>query len=218
MRYSVATIGLAGLAAAAPSSPPSQGNLDTSKGLQLRVKLQDASKDLPSPVAGQYVTTIHDGAGTNLVGFSAGSGRVFYNNGTEGADRHSWALLSDIPDTPYGISLITTEENHYLQVARMDVGKAPQHIYVEDGSGTATGGGGPGLNPPNWLACEEPLAYYGGKKFNTLRHSVVDALVPEECVKVALLPECAELNELPPGSRASHEYARTVSCYKDASV
>lgn len=214
MRTSFAALGLVGLAAAAPSCPAPAANLGTSKGVNLRVKLQDGSKDLASPVAGQYVTSIHDGAGTNLVGFTADRPRVFYVNGTDG-DSGRWTTLSDggTPAVPYGIALHgeTGGKDSGVQIARMDAGDADPGIYAPEKDSR------PALSPDGWLACEEELQYYGGKKFNVLRHTEAGKDAPEECVGIQLLPECATLEDLPEGALASHEFARTVSCYKDAS-
>ncbi|KAJ4148012.1 hypothetical protein LMH87_002501 [Akanthomyces muscarius] len=221
MRCSLTALGLFGLASAAPAACPSNHNLSTSKGLKLRVKLQDPAKDLPaSPVGGEYVTSIHDGAGTNLVGFKRDAGRVFYVNGTGSAadddDGRFWSTVSDggTPAAPYGLALHALDDDPDVQVARLDVGLGDRGIYVpaED-----AGGRGPQLLPTGWLACDEPLAYYGGKHFSVLRRSASGRAPPKECVLVVLLPECAELDDLPDGALASHEFAQEVSCYKDAS-
>ena len=39
--------------------------------------------------------------------------------------------------------------------------------------------------------------------------------VPEGCAAVDLLPQCAELGDLPKGSTASRDHALTVKCYED---
>lgn len=213
MRSSYAALGLVSLAIAAPSCPNPGSNLSSSKGLKLRVKLQDASKDLTSPVKGQFVTSIHDGAGTNLVGFSASEGRIFYVNGTAGGDGLFWNTLSDgaTPLVPFGLSLHAAPENADVQIVRLDAGPGDEDIYVPEHAAS------PQLYPTNWLACSEPLQYYGGQKFNVLRRQALGTSTPSECVLITLLPECTALNDLPPGSYASHEFAREVSCYKDAS-
>ncbi|KAJ6790356.1 hypothetical protein PWT90_08552 [Aphanocladium album] len=211
MRCSLAALGLFGLATAAPACP-SNPNLGSSKGVKLRVKLQDAAKDLASPVGGHYVTSIHDGAGTNLVGFSADAGRDFYVNGT-GTDGLRWNTVSDggTPPAPYGFSLHALDDSKDVQVVRLDVGAGDQDIYVPAKDAH------PQLYPTGWLACSEPLAYYGGQKFNVLRRNAFDNAPPAECVSVTLLPECSTLPDLPKGSLASHEFAQQVHCYKDAS-
>lgn len=213
MRCSLA-LSLVGLAVAAPAACPSNSNLSSSKGIKLRVKLQDASKDLPTfPVSGQYVTSIHDGAGTNLVGFSP-AGRIFYVNGTTPGDGLFWSTISDggTPPAPYGLSLHTSPDNKDVQVVRLDVGEGDKDIYVPAAGASST----PQLIPSGWLACEEPLAYYGNKTFSVLRRNAFENNPPKECVGVSLLPECAVLNDLPKGSLASHEFAQNVGCYKDA--
>lgn len=221
--YSLAALGLFGLAAAAPAAcPPSNHNLSTSKGLKLRVKLQDPSRDLASPVGGAYVTSIHDGAGTNLVGFKQGgaAGRTFYVNGTGTGEGVFWSTVSDggTPAAPYGLALHALDDNPAVQVARLDVGLGDRGIYVP--AKDAAGDRGLQLQPTGWLACDEPLAYYGGQHFNVLRRNASGKETPappKECVLVSVLPECAALNDLPNGAFASHDFAQEVSCYKDAS-
>ncbi|OAA41930.1 hypothetical protein BBO_05289 [Beauveria brongniartii RCEF 3172] len=222
MRFPLAALGLFGLAAAAATVCPGSNNnnntinnLSTARGLKLRVRLRNPRADLTSPVQHQYVRSIHDGAGTNLVGFHADTGRIFYVNGTDSDDGMSWSTVSDggTPPVPYGLSLHTLDDWD-VQVARLDVGPGDGGVYVH-----TAGAGRPQLRPTGWLACDEPLAYYGGKRFNVLRRRGVatGGLLSEECVTVALLPECAELKELPEGALASHEFVREVSCYRDAS-
>lgn len=224
MRFLLAALGLFGLTTAVPgvcpgSSNTTINNLSTARGLKLRVRLRDPRADLASPVQHQYVRSIHEGAGTNLVGFRADTGLVFYVNGTDSDDGMSWSIVSDggTPPAPYGLSLHTLDDDddddRDVQVARLDVGPGDDGVYVP-----AAGAGRPQLRPTGWLACNEPLAYYGGKRFNVLRRGgTTGELPPEECVAVALLPECAELKELPEGALASHEFVREVSCYRDAS-
>ncbi|KAM3507643.1 hypothetical protein MY10362_001649 [Beauveria mimosiformis] len=221
MRFLLATLGLFGLTTAALAVCPGSknnnntiNNLSTARGLKLRVRLHNPRADLASPVQHQYVRTIHDGAGTNLVGFRANTGRIFYVNGTDSDDGMSWSTVSDggtLP-VPYGLSLHTLDD-WGVQVARLDVGPGDGGVYVP-----AAGAGRPQLRPTGWLACDEPIAYYGGKRFNVLRRGgATGGLLSEECVAIALLPECAELKELPEGALASHEFVREVSCYRDAS-
>ncbi|KAM3492105.1 hypothetical protein MY3957_004596, partial [Beauveria namnaoensis] len=207
MRFLLAALGLFGLAAAAASAvcPGNNhndtiNNLSTARGLKLRLRLRDPRADLASPVQHQYVSSIHDGAGTNLVGFRADTGRIFYVNGTDSDKGTFWSTVSDggAPPVPYGLSLHTLDDDWDVQVARLDVGPGDGGVY---------------LRPTGWLACDEPLAYYGGKRFNVLRRrgggrGAMLPLPPEECVAIALLPECAELKDLPEGALASHEFAR----------
>ncbi|EJP68667.1 uncharacterized protein BBA_02669 [Beauveria bassiana ARSEF 2860] len=232
MRFLLAALGLFGLAAAAASAvcPGNNhndtiNNLSTARGLKLRVRLRDPRADLASPVQHQYISSIHDGAGTNLVGFRADTGRIFYVNGTDSDKDTSWSTVSDggAPPVPYGLSLHTLDDDWDVQVARLDVGPGDGGVYVPAvGAAAAAAAAHPQLRPMGWLACNEPLAYYGGKRFNVLRRrgggrGAMLPLPPEECVAIALLPECAELKELPEGALASHEFAREVSCYRDAS-
>jgi hypothetical protein len=42
--------------------------------------------------------------------------------------------------------------------------------------------------------------------------------VPDGCVPVRLVPQCAPLPDLEPGSPATHEFAQEVRCYDDVSA
>ncbi|CEJ92382.1 hypothetical protein VHEMI08037 [[Torrubiella] hemipterigena] len=203
------TSALAGLTAAAPSP---NNNLSASKGIKLRVHLIDATKDLPKPVSNLYITSIHDGAGLNSVGFSD-QGRTFYINGT-GSDGLFWRTLSDggSPSSPYGLALHYNKDTPDVQGVRLDGGPGDSDIYVP-----AAGYDKPELIPYGWMACDEPLAYYGGTHFNILQRNAFQGAIPKECVSVKLLPECTDLPATPPGALANHDHAIVVSCYKDAS-
>lgn len=79
------TLGLAGLAAAAPTTVvPHYPDSSVSKGFNLVINVTDPSRDLSPSIQNTYVTSIHVGAGLKLVGNSADpeAGRLFYVNGT----------------------------------------------------------------------------------------------------------------------------------------
>ncbi|OAR00884.1 hypothetical protein LLEC1_08150, partial [Akanthomyces lecanii] len=81
----------------------------------------------------------------------------------------------------------------------------------------------PELYPTTYVACREPLAYYGGKEFVVVKQAqttvaedgTIERNIPEGCAPLRLLPQCAELNDLPAGSQSSHDLAADVRCYKD---
>lgn len=208
MHASTVTLALAGLVAAAPSP---NSNLSSSKGIKLRVHLVDAAKDLAKPVSNLYITSIHDGAGLNSVGFSE-EGRTFYINGT-GSDGLFWRTLSDggSPSSPYGLSLHFNKDTPDFQGVRLDAGPGDSDIYVPYKTSKLE------LIPYGWMACDEPLAYYGGRHFNILQRNAFQGGIPKECVSIKLLPECTDLPATPPGAIANHDHAIQVSCYKDAS-
>lgn len=206
--HSLLTLGFLSLAAAIPATDK---NLSSSKGIKLRIKLQDPLKDLEKPVKNTYLTSIHDGAGLNQVGQSD-TGRIFYINGT-GSDGLFWSTISDggTPAYPYGLALHPSKDSQDVQNVRLDVGKADTNIYVPAKDTH------PQLYPTNWLACDEPLEYYGGQHFTILRRNAFQNPPPKQCVLITLLPECTKLNDLPNGSASTHEFAIKVNCYKDAS-
>ena len=205
-------LALATLTASCPTSPPSSSSPSTSKGFHLLAKLTNPSNDLPTPVSNTYLTSIHVGAGLALVGSTPdpNTARTFYVNGTDLQGPSNWTTISDgaAPPVPFGLSLVPEQLNKYVRTAHLDAGEGHAGIYVADG---------PELAPMNWMACDEPLEYYQGRHFNIFKQRYyAEVPVPEGCVEVMLVPECAELEELPEGSIASHEFAREVQCYKDA--
>lgn len=68
--------------------------------------------------------------------------------------------------------------------------------------------------PGTYAACNQTEPYYR-QNFITVRAVDDAAAVPDGCVAVTLVPQCAELPALPAGSLASHEFANEVNCYED---
>ncbi|KAK0718960.1 hypothetical protein B0T21DRAFT_414978 [Apiosordaria backusii] len=63
-----------------------------------------------------------------------------------------------------------------------------------------------GLGEGTYLVCNATVPYYQ-RNFLTLQYAYESQTVPDSCVRIELVPQCAELNELPPGSHSSHEHA-----------
>lgn len=207
----VALLSLTGTTTACPTKPPSDS---TSKGFNLQLRLADPKKDLPTPVANTYLTSIHVGAGLALVGNTddISRARTFYVNGTDEEGSEKWTTISDgaTAPVPFGLSLVSEDTlNKYVRTAHLDAGEGSPGIFVTGEEGT------PELAPMNWMACDEPLKYYQDKHFNILKQRYYkDVPVPDECVEIKLVPLCTELEELPSGSFASHEHAREIKCNK----
>lgn len=71
--------------------------------------------------------------------------------------------------------------------------------------------------PGTYVACNQTEPYYR-QNFITVRAVYDNLSVPENCVAIALVPQCAELPTLPAGSLASHEFANDVNCYEDVAA
>ncbi|KAJ4148196.1 hypothetical protein LMH87_002677 [Akanthomyces muscarius] len=225
----IAAVGLAGLAAAAPTVPaPVYPEFTTSNAFNLVLNVTDASKDLSPSVHGSFITSIHVGPPFNYVGQTAdaGSARTFYVNGTGLEVRFGNSnTVSDggSPPFPEVLSLVKDEGSETLSTLFLNAGNGGEGNYRI--GVTAFPNPIPELYPTTYVACKEPLAYYGGKEFVVIKQAQTTVTkdgkmehnIPEGCAPLRLLPQCAKLNDLPAGSQSSHDLAATVNCYKDVS-
>ncbi|TQV98932.1 hypothetical protein V2A60_007371 [Cordyceps javanica] len=223
----IAALGLAGLAAAAPTTTttgPLYPETSSSNGFNLVLNVTDPSKDLSPPVHGTFVTSIHVGPALNYVGQSSDAGRLFYVNGTAADVRYGNSnTISDggTPPFPEVLSLVRDQGSETLSTVRLDVGSSGPGDYHTGVAGFPNPI--PELYPSTYVACREALAYYGGKEFVIIKQAKttvsqdgqVEYNIPEGCAPLSLLPQCAKLNDLPAGSLSSHDFAATTRCYKD---
>lgn len=222
----LATLALAGAAAASPitdSVTPNYPPKQTSVGFKLVVNVTDPSRDLSPSIQNTFLTSIHVGAGLNLVGQSSDQSvsRTFYVNGTTEEVFYNQAhVISDAGYIIEGLALQGSQNGN----------SAGTYATLNGGSGQKSLGltrfPNPYvyLTPSTYYACKEAVQYYGGKEFVVIKNapvawdSTVDATVPEGCAPVNLIPQCAELAPLPEGSSIKHDFAATSECYKDVSA
>ncbi len=224
----IAALGLAGLAAAAPTSTtgPLYPPTSSSNAFNLVLNVTDPARDLNPPVHGTFVTSIHVGPPFNYVGQSsdAHAARLFYVNGTAADVRYGQSTtVSDggTPPFPQVLSLVQDAGSETLSTLFLNAGNGGAGNY-------RTGLAGfpnpiPELYPTTYVACTEPLAYYGGKEFVIIKQAQttvgadgqIEHNIPEGCAPLSLLPQCATLNELPAGSLSSHDLAAETRCYED---
>jgi hypothetical protein len=224
---SILSLGLLGLASAAPlesrqvvsNYPPTA----ISKGFRLVANVTDPSTDLTPPINGQIFSGIHTGAALSEAVISEGDGRVFYQNGTAEELRYrSASTLSDggTPPFPWGI-LVQAQEEASEAAVSINGGTGTKSVQLSQFpepysylTGTA---------PGTFAVCPRLVPYYN-QVFNVIRFAYdafnegtaqYESTVPEDCVAVRLLPECATLAELPEGSISSHEFAADSQCYED---
>ncbi|KAM7208203.1 hypothetical protein V8F20_001483 [Naviculisporaceae sp. PSN 640] len=219
-------LSLLGLSSASASCVPVPS---ASRGFRLVVNVTDPTKDITPPLHGQYLTLAHIGPAQNRAIVTASPGPIFYQNGTyDDITMQRTNVLTDAgtPLFPEGLAY----------QAEQDDSKG-QGIYAFGGSGS----GGIRLSrlwdPYSYLTIlegapiqstlavcvDQTIPYYGdSRKFNVLNwvQSFRDGtgthlVVPEGCVGVRLIPECAFLQDLPEGSISSHEFAQEVRCYED---
>lgn len=227
MIASTCLVSLLGLATAAPlvsrqttsNYPPTS----SSKGFNLIVNVTDPSADFSPSIQNNFVTSIHVGAGLALVGVSAERGRLFYQNGTTAEwDNGQATTITDggTPATPAGLKLRKDEGSPDVSTANLDFGYGTPGVQLSSGEGYSV------LLPETYAACNESLSYYQGKYFVIIKRIETTSCgegdvkpdVPDGCVPVRLVPQCAELPDLPEGSYASHEFALDSECYDDVSA
>ena len=227
---SILALGLFGFASSSPlesrkakakASYPAES---TSKGFNLIVNVTDSSLDFKPSINNYFVTTIHVGAGLNLVGVNNETGPVFYQNGTQKEWKNNKATVlfdSGQPLTPAGISLAKDKGQSDISTASLNFGPGTPGVQLTSSSFKYSF-----LLPGTYLACKQKLDYYQGKEFIIIKESKSKVKsgddykkkdVPKDCVPIRLIPECAKLEDLPAGSFASHDYALDSQCYKDVS-
>ena len=233
---SILTLGFVALGSAAPLSsrqvvpnyPPTQ----QSKGFRLIANVTDPSTDLDPPVNACVFTGYHTGARFNeaVATDDVEGGLIFYQNGTAEEIRYNRGdTISDGGSPPFPWGIIVEEQGGY------DDGSKEASVSVNAGGGT------PGVEltifpepysyltgtaPGTYAICPREIPYYN-QVFNVIRWTndvfnndtaQYEHTVPEDCVAVRFLPQCAELPELPEGSQSSHEFAADSRCYEDVSA
>ncbi|KAK0701349.1 hypothetical protein B0T21DRAFT_300521, partial [Apiosordaria backusii] len=231
--------GLLGLASAAPaittrqSTPQDPGSIPRhsgSRGFRLRVNVTDPSSDLNPPVHNLFLSTAHIGPAQNRAIVSS-SGPIFYQNGS----------YADIANYRAGILTDAgSAESPFPEALQYQPGSDEtkgSELFISagtPGAGTAISK----LTSPystlriledapvvsSFIVCgNETIPYYGeSRKFEVVNWLVAtrDATgthirVPEGCVAVTLVPECAyEFGELPEGAAYDRTFANDVRCYE----
>ncbi|KAK0620595.1 hypothetical protein B0T14DRAFT_431666 [Immersiella caudata] len=197
-----------------------------SRGFRLVINVTDPSHDLTPPIHNTYFNLVHIGPAQNRAIAASTPGPTFYQNGTSSSSSISFTTtLTDggTPPFPEGIT--------YQQEATDEHGAG---IYVNAGSGAQNVKMTRLFNPLSYLTilnevigssfvgCNGTIPYYGSERqfqvinwVTTTRNATGTHLViPEGCVAVNLVPECAVLEALPVDAKSSHEWAQEVRCYE----
>ncbi|KAI0131778.1 hypothetical protein BJ170DRAFT_220232 [Xylariales sp. AK1849] len=235
MLNTVLSLGLAGLASAAPLTSrqvPHYPPTALSTAFRLIANVTDPATDFNPPVNNWVFNAIHTGAGFNdavLLADGADSGRIFYQNGTVEEIRYNdGSVLTDggTPPFPFGIYVSSADESDSdgLNDVSVNVGSGTKGVELEHFPTVYPTLRGPA--PGTYIACNQTVPYYHAN-YITIRYAygilnpdtaLYDYDIPEGCVAINLVAECATLNDLPEGSQSSHEYASTVNCYADVSA
>ncbi|KAK3376470.1 hypothetical protein B0T24DRAFT_550129 [Lasiosphaeria ovina] len=233
-----ATTGFASAAATTTASndpgcvPRSSGSL----GFRLVVNVTDPSRDLTPAVHGRALGLAHIGPAQNRAVASAGdvnNGPVFFQNGTS-ADA-VFERTGVLADGGGGDGPSRFPEALQYVTDQGDDGKGAG-IYVLAG-GAGTGERLTRLTQPysyltiladaavvsSFVVCPGTIPYYGNATTFALVNWVqatrdatgTHVVVPDGCVAVNLVPQCAFLEALPDGAPYTHDFAQEVRCYDD---
>ncbi|KAI1372631.1 hypothetical protein F4677DRAFT_250276 [Hypoxylon crocopeplum] len=213
------TLLVASLASASPLSgrqtpyPPST----FSKGFKLVANVTDRANDLSPPIHGWTLQGAHIGAGLNsAVLNNTTPGMIFYQNGTVNEVYHQTSdILTDVgtPFVPYGIIMRYPSDTDKTVALGIDAGSGTPGITLTNPPYPMTELSAPASQ---FLACKENIPYYPPDREFVLVRAFRDQYeVPNNCVVVEFLPQCAELPDLPEGSYSSHEFANTARCFED---
>ncbi|KZZ96638.1 hypothetical protein AAL_03867 [Moelleriella libera RCEF 2490] len=222
----LAAIAFASLGAAKPLAirddgpptalPPSS----RSQAFNLIVNVTRLSRDFSPSIHTKYVNSIHVGAGLALLGIGnvTNNPRVFYVNGTTSEFLYAASTVisdSGTPPAPYGITLQKDADSQIASTAHLDAGSGGKGIGLTRFSVPYVY-----LYPETYAVCNESIPYYGGRSVPIIKQfslgvDMSSDVIPENCVPVRLIAQCAKLNDLPPNAIANHEFAYETQCYDD---
>ncbi|CAK7219546.1 hypothetical protein SBRCBS47491_003889 [Sporothrix bragantina] len=222
------------------SNPPGSS---TSKGFRLVARTTDPFNSLAVSVEGTVLEAYHEGSNDRVPVLKTpdaqNPGRIFYFDKPAQAD--SLSLVTDsyatgvsnsrpavafgfsvqsptdfiVPEYPqeHGITIRAggTKSSTPVSLAVMSTPMRGLFLLNEQGCGT-------------FMACKRDIPYYNQEAMMTVEylydsdasHNTGDkATVPDGCVAIRLVPICADLPAVPPGSLASHEHVQPTICYNN---
>lgn len=240
MKFTILALSLATLGFSAPTvrrDDPHYPPTSSSQAFKLVANVTDPALDFSPSIKNWLVQGYHTGAGTNaavLAPFDATTdpGRVFYENGTaQDQAYHSTTLLTDAGSLPVPFSWQVQSPTDFDPVY-----PSQHHVSISIGQPTpAYIASFPvvyptvqnGLGQGTFVACQNILAAYpnlGTVVTVNFAYATFEgpngeyeynANIPEGCVPISLIPECASLDG---SSESSHEFALVERCYEDVSA
>ncbi|KAI2613425.1 hypothetical protein GGR54DRAFT_615784 [Hypoxylon sp. NC1633] len=218
--FFAALLGAASLVSAAPRPATAfiRPEAGVSNGFKLVANVIGAPKALSVPVQGAFLGGAHVGAGLSIAALNLTSpSPIFYQNGTAEAIADGTSnILTDggTPPFPEGLRVLlnATAPSNPVE-AQINAGIGTPGVTITKPVA------GPGIlkyESASFIACDETLAYYGPSWHFAIVKAFegTAAVVPDNCVLIELVPQCATLPDLPEGSLSSHEYANEVACYE----
>ncbi|CAK7212855.1 hypothetical protein SCUCBS95973_001602 [Sporothrix curviconia] len=237
------TLGSASPIAQIPPKVPNPPGTSTSQGFRLVARTTDPFYPLAAAVEGTVLEAYHEGSNYRVPILqkpdTQSAGRVFYFD--KPPQNESLSLVTDssatgasnsgpavsygfsvesptdfiVPEYPqvHGISIRAGGANSSTPVSLATIPIPVRGLFLlnEQGSGTFT-------------ACNRTIPYYNQEYMITVEYlynsdAAPDgrgkAVVPDGCVPIRLVPICADLPVVPPGSLATHEYIQPTTCYNN---
>ncbi|KAI1765188.1 hypothetical protein GGR53DRAFT_491301 [Hypoxylon sp. FL1150] len=191
-----------------------------SQGFKLIANVTDRAHDLSPPIHGWALQGAHTGAGQNTAVLNSTTpGMIFYQNGSlTDVSRNQSDMLTDAgtPLTPYGIVLRYPSDADEVVVLGIDAGAGTAGVTLTDPPYPMTQLSSADDASGQFAACRQNISYYPPDREFVVVKAFRDAYeVPDNCVAVEFLPQCATLPDLPEGSHSSHEFADTARCFED---
>ncbi len=197
-RLILVSAALLGPTFAAPCPP-------TSDGFNLRVQLSDPAHDLTPSVRGLYLSGDRVSQGV-YIAVTSDQPSTYYLNNTEGGA----TIVHDIGPV-YPISLVVQGPSEF------DPGYPEDHNVGLRVNGATIGlEASPSLTGPDagtYLVCQRQFVFPSGPvDIVTPRFLYEGEAVPDGCVSVSFVPECAELSPLPDGTSWDHNSVIKTAC------
>ncbi|CAK7244844.1 MAG: hypothetical protein STHCBS139747_006392 [Sporothrix thermara] len=222
------------------SDKPARAGVSTSCGFRLVARTTDPFYEVAGDVEGTILEAYHDGANHCVPILrkpdAKSPGNVFYFD--KPPQNQSLSLLTDSvasiangagPAISYGFSVQPSTEsivstyppeqgvsfqaggaNSSTPVSLADYHIPTRGLFIVN---EQAGGG-------TFIACKRPIPYYSQRKMITVEYIYSNVPTPDTgntvpfgCAPIRLVPICANLPAVPPGSLATHDYVQPTICY-----
>lgn len=196
-------------AAAIPTAPTPLSSI----GITLMMRVVDPDTDFSPPVDNVFLSSAHIGAAMDAVVPATADhpeGRVFWVNGTdEEIQGKQGRLMTDSGSFAQGWAMNKDGNTLVSPVTLLPGLRNPGVTVTNDGLAF--------LQPEDYMACKRPFPVGGQTAVELFQRDTRDnAQLPDDCIKVKLIPQCADLPPLQDGADYNRDLARFSRCYADA--